>query len=63
MGMHKYSSQTGQMNELHDNKEVVLYETLARGHDGVFKAKVALKACKGEKTLSQLSSEFGVHAN
>ena len=34
-----------------------------RGHDGVFKAKVALEACKGEKTLAQLSSGFGVHAN
>ena len=32
-------------------------------HDGAFKAKVALEAIKGEKTLAQLSSEFGVHAN
>ena len=34
-----------------------------RGHDGSFKAKVALEAFKGEKTLAQLSSEFRVHAN
>jgi len=34
-----------------------------RGHDAAFKAKVALEAIKGEKTLAQLSSEFGVHAN
>jgi putative transposase len=27
-----------------------------------FKAKVALAACKGDKTLSQLAHEFGVHA-
>jgi len=27
-----------------------------------FKARVALEAVKGEKTLSQLSSEYGVHA-
>lgn len=27
------------------------------------KAKVALGAFKGEKTLAQLSSEYGVHAN
>ncbi|MBK8537362.1 MAG: transposase [Candidatus Competibacteraceae bacterium] len=27
-----------------------------------FKAKVALEALKGEKTLAQLSSEYGVHA-
>jgi transposase len=26
-----------------------------------FKAKVALAALKGEKTVSQLSSEYGVH--
>ena len=28
-----------------------------------FKAKVALEALKREKTLAQLSIEFGVHAN
>lgn len=28
-----------------------------------FKAKVALEAFKGEKTLAELSSEYGVHAN
>jgi len=28
-----------------------------------FKAKVALEALKGLKTLSELSSEFGLHAN
>lgn len=28
-----------------------------------FKAKVALEAFKGEKTLSQISSEYGVHPN
>ncbi|UCE74399.1 MAG: transposase [Methanomassiliicoccales archaeon] len=36
---------------------------MRRKHDGAFKAKVALEAIKGEKTLAQLSSEFGVHAN
>ena len=36
---------------------------LQRRHDAAFKAKVALEAAKGEKTIAQLSSEFGVHAN
>ena len=30
--------------------------------DPALKARVALKALKGEKTLAQLSSEYGVHA-
>ena len=34
-----------------------------RNHDAAFKARVALEALKGEKTIAQLSSEFGVHAN
>jgi len=36
---------------------------MRKGHNGAFKAKVALEAIKGEKTLAQLSSEFEVHAN
>lgn len=28
-----------------------------------FKAKVALEAFKGEKTLAQITSEYGAHAN
>jgi len=36
---------------------------LRKRHDAAFKAKVALEAAKGEKTIAQLSSEFGVHAN
>ena len=32
-------------------------------HDSVFKAKVALEAVRGEKTIAQISSEYGVHAN
>lgn len=33
------------------------------GHDVAFKAKAVLEAVKGEKTIAQLSSEFGVHGN
>ncbi len=36
---------------------------MRRGHDAGFKAKVALEAVKGEKTIAQLSSEFGIHGN
>lgn len=32
-------------------------------HPASFKVKVALAALKGDKTLAQLSSEFGVHSN
>ena len=31
--------------------------------DATFRAKVALEAVKGEKTLAELSSTFGVHPN
>ena len=32
-----------------------------KNHCAAFKAKVALKALIGEKTVGELSSEFGVH--
>jgi transposase-like protein len=34
-----------------------------RNHSAVFKAKVALAAIKGEKTLAELAEQFDVHAN
>ena len=34
-----------------------------RRFQAAFKAKVALAAIRGEKTLSELASEFEVHAN
>ena len=34
-----------------------------KNHSGAFKAKVSLEALRGEKTLSELSSKFGVHPN
>jgi putative transposase len=36
---------------------------MRRHHDAAFKAKVALEAIKGEKTMAQIASEFGVHPN
>lgn len=32
-----------------------------RRHSSEFKARVALEAIKGQKTLNELASEFGVH--
>ena len=34
-----------------------------RNHTSAFKAKVALAALKGEKTLAELAQQFDVHAN
>ena len=34
-----------------------------RNHSPAFKAKVALAAIKGDKTLVELSEQFDVHAN
>ena len=32
-------------------------------YDSRFKSKVALEAIRGEKTVAQIASEFGVHPN
>jgi len=34
-----------------------------RNHSAAFKAKVALAAAKGDKTISELAGEYGVHPN
>ena len=34
-----------------------------RNHSAAFKAKVALAAIPGDKTLSQLAEDFEIHAN
>ena len=34
-----------------------------RNHSAEFKAKAALAAVRGEKTLSELASQFDVHPN
>jgi len=40
-----------------------MVRNMRRGHDAAFKARVALEALKGEKTIVQISSEYGVHPN
>ena len=32
-----------------------------RNHDAAFKARVALEALKGERPVSELAAEYGVH--
>lgn len=34
-----------------------------RNHSAAFKARVALEAIKGEKTLAQLAAQYDVHPN
>ena len=34
-----------------------------RNHSAIFKAKVALAAVKGDKTLAELAEQFAIHAN
>ena len=36
---------------------------IRRSHSSAFKAKVAFEAIKKEKTIAQLSSQYGVHPN
>src|SRR5258708_16658019 len=36
--------------------------TVRRRHSSEFKARVALEALKGHKTLNELASEYGVHS-
>ena len=36
---------------------------IRKTHDGAFKAKIAIEAVKGEQTIGQLASMYGVHPN
>ena len=40
-----------------------MVRNMRKSHDAAFKASVALEALKGEKTMAQISSEYGVHVN
>jgi len=37
--------------------------TMRKTHDAAFKAKVALEAVKGEKTITEIASGYSVHPN
>jgi len=36
---------------------------MRKSYDAKFRAKVALEAVKGERTMAELSSKFGIHPN
>ena len=44
-----------------DKKGQVMSETKRKNFTGVFKAKVALEAIRGIKTVNEIGQEFGVH--
>ena len=43
------------------NKKLVMSETKRKNFSGEFKAKVALEAIRGIKTVNEIGQEFGVH--
>jgi len=48
---------------MNKEKEENFMGSIRKNYPAGFKAKVALTAIKGDKTMAQLSGEFGVHAN
>jgi putative transposase len=43
----------------HEGERAVM--TMRRQHSAEFKAKVALEALRGERTINELAAEYGVH--
>jgi transposase-like protein len=46
-----------------ESEEITMTRRPRRNHSPAFKAKVALAAIKGEKTLAELAQQFDVHPN
>jgi len=46
-----------------DEREQSMAKKTRRTHSAVFKAKVALAAMSGDKTLAELAQQFDVHPN
>jgi transposase-like protein len=46
-----------------EGKERTEMSAIRKQHSGAFKAKVALEAIKGQRTISELASDYGVHPN
>ena len=49
--------------EFSKEKELKMTRRKRRNHSSAFKAKVALAAVKGERTLAELAEQFDVHPN
>jgi transposase-like protein len=49
--------------EFSKEKEQKMTKRKRRNHSSAFKAKVALAAIKGDRTLAELSEQFDVHPN
>jgi transposase-like protein len=45
------------------NQEHLMSRRPRRNHSSAFKAKVAIAAIKGERTIAQISEQFDVHPN
>ena len=46
-----------------ENRGATMTKRPRRNHSPAFKAKVAIAAIKGEKTLAELAQQFDVHPN
>jgi transposase-like protein len=44
-------------------RQEAMMKTPRKSHNGQFKAKVAIEAIRGLKTINEIASHFGVHPN